>query len=273
MSLSRSELLRRMEALERAINNAERGRVTVPDEPPLRKGRAATKLRRLISPGQIMRFPTEADWTSFKERFNVLDDAYVLIEHTDPLGFDGDSPTFYPDGADNPRNYLRRNQLPPLKIDMTNVYNPSVLGEAANDEANDVYMPFLGHLNGHYLPEVKGPAGTLVARRFPVVETLLPRVMTCAEAIKLAQSNLWYGATMCVLVTTNIFQRWSASVPRFYLITPPSASSPIPQSTDCSRPTVGCFWFNDGKNGQIELPKDPDCRVGIIVQSKKYVLL
>lgn len=276
MLLSRSELLVKMKALEAMITNAERKNVAAPAEPVLRKSRVITKLGRLISPGQIMRFPSEAEWSSFKDMFNVPEDAYVRIEHTDPLGFDGDTPTHHPDGANNPKNYLRRVQLPPMKIDMTNVYCPSVLGELANDEANDVYMPFLGHINGHYFPQVKGPRGYLCERRFPVVDSFMPKVMTCAEGIKMMGTyGQWMGYTFCLINSHKAFisDSWSHSSPRFYLVTAPHSSKPVPQSIDCSAPTLGCFWFNDGRRGQIELPKDPDCRAGVVVRFKKYVLL
>lgn len=271
MSLSRSELLRKMKALEAMITNAEHRSVAAPAEPVLRKNRTITKLGRLISPGQLMRFPSEAEWNLFKDKFNVPEDAYVRIEHTDPLGFDGVTPTHYSDGANNPKNYLRRDQLPPMKIDMTNVYYPSVLGEIANEEANDFYMPFLGY-TGAYFPEVKGPTGTFVKRRFPVVETLLPRVIPCPEAISIAQAQSGRGITICTIGTANSFVPWN-NTPLFYLITPPTASSSIPQEVDRSNPTLGCFWFNDGRRGRVELPKDPDCRVGVVVRFKKYVLL
>lgn len=276
MSPSRSELLMKMQALEVMITNAERRSVAVPAEPVLRKSRAITKLGRLISPGQIMRFPSETEWSSFKDKFNVPEEAYARIEHTDPLGFDGDTPTLYPDGASNPKNYLRRDQLPPMKIDMTNVYCPNVRGELANDEANDVYMPFLGHINGHYFPQVKGPPGHLCERRFPVVDSFMPNVMTCAEGIKMMETyGPWMGYTFCLISSHASFEDapWSHASPRFYIVTAPHTSHPIPQSTDNSEPTLGCFWFNDGRRGQVELPKDPDCRVGVVVRFKKYVLL
>lgn len=274
MSLSRSELLRRMQALEAEITRLDR---PVQAEPPItRVTRETTRLRRLLTPGQILRFPTESDWVSFKEQHDVPEDSYVIIEHTDPLGFDGDSPTFYPDGADNPRNYLRRNQLPSLKIDMTNVYNPTVVGEAVNSEANDYYAPFLGQINEHYFPEVRGDSqATLVQRRFPVIESITPKLVTCKEALERGRQYYNDGGNVSVMlnITDQGFEQYGGNTPTLYLITPPTTSNPIPQSTDCSRPTVGCFWFNDGKNGQIELPKDPDCRAGVIVRFKKYVLL
>lgn len=266
--------MKAIQALEGEITRVEQN---IPvTEPPLRKIRSLTRLRRLLSPGQIMRFPTEADWVTFKERFDIPEDTYDLNEHTDPLGFDGNNPTFYTDGAANPKNYLRRGQLPRMKIDMTNVYNPYITAYTLDNDENDYFIPFLGQINEHYFPQIEGNGDqTLVKRPSRVVSSLTPKLWSCRDAAiagilaTLEEKNVSFVINMCY----QEIERHGTTVPRISIITPPSTSAAVPQSTDCSSPTVGCFWFNDGKNGQIELPKDPACRVGVIVRFKKYVLL
>lgn len=266
--------MKTLQALEGEITRAEQN--TPVTEPPLRKARSLTRLRRLLSPGQIMRFPTEVDWTTFKERFGVPEDAYDLIEHTDPLGFGGDNPAFYPDGTANPKNYLRRDQLPQMKIDMTSVYNPYITARLLDNDENDYFIPFLGQINEHYFPQVEGNRDqALVKRPSRVVSSLTPKLWTCRDAaiIGLLAGQDGKYISFVVNMCYQEIQRNGSTVPQISFITPPSTSGSVPQSTDCSRPTVGCFWFNDGKNGQIELPKDPACRVSFIVRFKKYVLL
>lgn len=273
-SLSISELTRSLRALEGEITRAGQN---VSLSPTTSFGRSSTRLRRLLSPNQIMRFPTEGEWTTFKEKFNITEDVYDIIEHTDPLGFDGPSPTFYSDGAQNPKNYLRRDQLPPMKIDMTSIYNPYITARMLTNDENDYFIPFLGNISEHYFPYVDGN-GTkaIVKRQRPVVSSLTPKMWTCGDAAThIFTSDQYEGYYLSFVVSLRYqeIDRYKSSVPRLNIITSPTTTAEIPQTVDCSTPTVGCFWFNDGKNGQIELPKDPDCRIGIIIRFKKYVLL
>lgn len=286
MSLSPSLLLKRLEALETELYAAEVEVMSSSTSPITRE---VTKSRRLFFPGQMLRFPTENAWSDFLNQYSLEDDAYDRVEHTDPLGFSGTTPVYYPNGGDNPLNYLRRNQLPSMRIDMTNIYNPTIRGETTGDEAVEYCIPFMGQKNGQYWPEIIYPKGAYttniippekgyVRRTLPVAvpPTRMPLVMNCKDAIEDARhvvnwSGNWYFSFWIHMRNEQVLPAMDPV--KVALVFPYQASIPIPQFVDCSKPTVGCFWFNDGKNGQIELPKDPACRTCVIIRFKKYVLL
>lgn len=264
-----SDLIQRVNALETKVVHYE-ARQNVELSNQLRTG--PIKYFRLINPGQLLRFPTADSWDLFRKKYSLSDDSYDLIKHTDPIGFTGERPVFYPDGSNNPLNYLRRDQLPPMRIDMTSLYNPSIKGSfSLQEQYPGNYCPFLATKFSNYYPEAKSPnQKCLIRRKDTVVSSLVPSLTMGSAALDYAKTKYENGYHVSVIInnlTQNIFPI------DVWLIAPDNISSPIYQNNDCSKATVGCFWFNDGKNGQIELPKDPRCRECVLVRFKKYILI
>lgn len=265
---SKRDLMKQLDAIQHAVNEA-RGKTvsrptTVRIQPQDRVG-----LGRLFVPGQVVRFPTQASWEEF--RLTIPGDAYEIIDHTDPLGFDGGTGVVI-DGSANPLNFLRRNQLPNKTIDMTNVYKPSVLGRVPTSVMRRHIIPFLGYRNGQYYPDpFDGIPSDIASRPLPTEQTvsvLQPRLFTYKEVWEYLQSlEDFQNVGFFTSVTANVVDSG------VFLFGPPDPNVNIPQSEDCSAPTVGCFWFNDGRNGQLELPKDPACRACIVIRFKKYALV
>lgn len=216
-----------------------------------------------------MRFLSAEDWEAFRDEHNIPADAYELVEYPDPLGFDGGLGYVFPDSSKNPANYLRRNQLPPMKIEMTSIYNPHVQGTVIGGESS-AFVPYLATKASFEYPEVKNETyNCLVSRTAPVTSSLTPIVYTSEEAFQEALKAVEQGMYASFVVHARS-QSLQGNV-NSYIITNDKVNEKVPQTTDCSNPTVGCFWFNDGD--QIELPKDPLCRKGVVVRFKKYVLL
>lgn len=240
--------------------------------------RTTNMLSRVILEGQLLRFPSESAWNEFKNKWQLQESDYERINHTDPLGFDGPTPTYYENGSSNPKNYLRRAQLPNMKIDMSNVYSPSVTARMLGNEKNDYYVPFLGNIGEKYFPEVvsNGSNGG-VLRKNEVVSSLTPKLCTCKEAAQYALLAAMGGYYVSFVVHLSYQglrpSRTKPGTPELTVITPPNATVNVPQREDCSNPTVGCFWFNDGKNGQIELPKDPECKACVIIKIKRTIVV
>lgn len=268
-------LLQRIGALESLLTKVE----STPHSSPYSEVhlRSIIHLQRLILPGTVLRFPTKDAWEEFRERFSIEQDVYDLIQHVDPLGFSGDNPRYY-DEESNPLNYLKRVQLPPLRIEMSSVYNPSIKGEFSRplDTNLNESEPFLGslNLNGTEFPTVKFPLreGSKSYQPGEVLSSLTPKIWNCSEALAFGRG--FYAAGRSVSIVINFCQQIFGSPYdplRAHVIASPNVSTPIPQDEDLSRPTVGCFWFNHKK--QIPLPKDPLCRTCIIVRFKKYLLL
>ena len=266
--------------MTRARNTA--GRVTA--EPPLRRS-VVPPLNRLIAPNQILRFPTEDEWTAFKTLHNVPDDAYERIEHTDPLGFDGGKGEVFKNGLYNrDKNYLRREQLPNMRINMSNVYQPYITGESVGEQDNYFFSPFLAQKNGKTLPEVlvNGSATQMIKAPGPLAGSLTPFVFTCKEAREMAE-KIAPNEVYPLFFVKKIRQecgRTRQSIPAkqdgyvyMHTLINPNMVMPVRQDMDCSQPTLGCFWFNDGRSGQTQLPQDPECRVGVVIRFKKHVLL
>lgn len=236
--------------------------------------RLLTKFYRLLSPGQMMRFPTDDDWNLFKEKFNINDDCYDVITHTDPIGFAGPAPVHYNKGSENPKNYLQRNQLPPMKIEMTSIYQPAVVGTYGTTDDLNMGTPFLqnspSQTSPSHIPDVKQD---LVPRKYTVKSSLVPPVLTGHTALEAAESLSKSGYYISIV---NFYCSQSfgtkTNPTMVQILAPPSVSAPVYQNQDLSNLNVGCFWFNDGRNGQIELPKDPHCRCCIIIRFKKFIL-
>ena len=263
--------MQKLDAIQHAVNEARvtQGN-TVSQAPAARKQpRGRVVLKRLFIPGQVVRFSTQASWEKFRSA--IPGDAYEIIDHTDPLGFDGGAGVVI-DGASNPRNFLRRDQLPNKTIDMTNVYRPSVIGRVPSDSMRRNIIPFLGYRNGQYYPApIDGIPPGIATRPLPsetVTSVLQPKLFTYQEA---SEYMLSLGNWENIVVFNSITA--SMADANCYLFGPPTPNANVPQSEDCSATTVGCFWFNDGRNGQLELPKDPACRACVIIRFKKYALV
>lgn len=237
-----------------------------------------TSVQRIIVPGQILRFPTQDEWDAFTSVYSIDSGAYDILTYRDPLGFDGGAGKVYSDGS-NPDNYLRRNQLPNMQIDMTNIYQPQISGKAAADSDNNYFTPFLAQRNGKSIPEILSVDNTIFARPpGELTSSLAPYPFTCKEAREFANEMSIQSGTIPYFVVEGNFQSIQRSAKHakdvfLNVILSDNIDLSIGQVSDCSAPSVGCFWFNDGKDGQIELPKDPSCRVGVIVRFKKFVLL
>ena len=177
--------MQKLDAIQHAVNEARvtQGN-TVSQAPAARKQpRGRVVLKRLFIPGQVVRFSTQASWEKFRSA--IPGDAYEIIDHTDPLGFDGGAGVVI-DGASNPRNFLRRDQLPNKTIDMTNVYRPSVIGRVPSDSMRRNIIPFLGYRNGQYYPApIDGIPPGIAIRPLPsetVTSVLQPKLFTYQEA-------------------------------------------------------------------------------------------
>ena len=261
-----------LNAIQLAVNKARVTRGNADFQEPALRARGREPLKRLFIPGQVLRFPTQESWEEFRSA--IPEDAYEIIDHTDPLGFDGGAGVVI-DGIFNPRNYLRRNQLPNKIIDMTNIYKPEVLGRVPNDNLRKNFIPFLGYRNGQYYPSVLDESwdsynANIVVRPLPTetVESVLqPKLFTYKEALDYLDQNWSNNFGFLTNLTCASAQT------RCFLFPPPTPNTNVPQSEDCSTPTVGCFWFNDGRSGQLELPKDPACRACVIIRLKKYALV
>lgn len=263
-----------LNAIQLAVNKARATRGNADFQEPARRARGRELLKRLFIPGQVLRFPTQESWEEFRSA--VPEDAYEIIDLTDPLGFDGGAGFVIAPGG-NPLNYLRRNQLPNKTIDMTNVYKPSVRGRVPHDNMRKNFIPFLGYRNGQYYPtpiddalEVGSYAQHIAVRPLPtetVDSVLQPKLFTYKEAMEYLAQNYTNSFGLLTNVTMTKMDT------RCYLFPPPSLNGNVPQTEDCSAPTVGCFWFNDGRRGQLELPKDPACRANVIIRFKKYALV
>ena len=266
--------MKQLNAIQHAVNKARVTRGNAEFQEPALRARGRELLKRLFIPGQVLRFPTQESWEEF--RSVIPEDVYEIIDHTDPLGFDGGAgvvirPEF------NPLNYLSRYQLPNKKIDMTNVYKPSVRGRVPRDNMRENFIPFLGYRNGQYYPtpiddalEVGSYAQHIAVRPLPsetVTSVLQPKLFTYKEALEYLNQNYTNNFGILTNVTTTKMSS------RCFFFTPPSLNANVPQTEDCSAPTIGCFWFNDGRSGQLELPKDPACRANVIIRFKKYALV
>ena len=263
--------MEQLNAIQHAVNEARGApRATEVRERP----RGRELFRRLFIPGQVLRFLSQESWEEF--RSVIPEDVYEIIDSTDPLGFDGGAGVVI-DPLFNPLNYLRRNQLPNKKIDMTNVYKPSVRGRIPRDNKRENFIPFLGYRNGRCYPEdlddalePDSYARHMAVRSLPsetITSVLQPKLFTYKEAVEYLHQN--FPNSFGVL--TNVTRHYAST--RCFLFTPPSLNANIPQTEDCSAPTLGCFWFNDGRSGQLELPKDPACRANVIIRFKKYALV
>ena len=258
--------MQQLDAIQHAVNVVTRGS----QAPVVRKrSQGREVIKRLFIPGQVVRFPTQASWEEFRPR--IPEDAYEIIDHTDPLGFD-EGAGIVIDAAFNPLNFLRRDQLPNKTIDMTNVYKPSVLGRVPSDSRRRNIIPFLGYRNGQYYPApVDGIPPNITVRPLStemVASVLQPKLFTYKEVLEYMYSTGNFENIMIFnSITTNHVDA------NCFLFGPPTPNANVPQSEDCSATTVGCFWFNDGRNGQLELPKDPACRACVIIRFKKYALV
>lgn len=270
-------LLQRLNSLDSTLTMLESSSLPT----PVFSGRSRTFLRRLILPGSLLRFPAENDWNEFKEKFSIEQDAYELVQHIDPLGFSGDNPIYY-DEESNPANYLKRKQLPPLRVEMSSIYNPSVKGDYPSPTRVEFKTeitesePFLGSLGvgGSEFPAVKFGMynGSMIPFPGRMVSSLTPELWNCPEALAFAHPHYAGGGIVSVIVNVcnqNLGDRYNPIMS--HIIARPNISTPVSQDEDLSRPTLGCFWFNNQK--QIALPKDPHCRVCVIVRFKKYLLL
>lgn len=261
-----------LNAIQLAVNKARVTRGNAEFQEPALRARGRELLKRLFIPDQVLRFPTQESWEEFRSA--IPEDAYEIIDHTDPLGFDGGAGVVIVPGA-NPRNYLRRNQLPNKTIDMTNIYKPEVLGSVPNDNLRKSFIPFLGYRNGQYYPSILDESWdsynqNIVVRPLStetVVSVLQPKLFTYKEALDYLFQNWSNNFGFLTSLTRSVVNT------RCFLFPPPTPNTNVPQSEDCSEPTVGCFWFNDGRSGQLELPKDPACRACVIIRFKKYALV
>ena len=266
--------MKQLNAIQHAVNEARETRGAPRVNEVRERPRGREPFRRLFIPGQVLRFSSQESWEEF--RSVIPEDVYEIIDHTDPLGFDGGAGVVIVPEA-NPLNYLRRNQLPNKTIDMTNVYKPSVRGHVPRDNMRKNFIPFLGYRNGQYYPtpaddalEVGSYAQHMAVRPLPsetVTSVLQPKLFTYKEAMEYLEQNYTNSFGLLTNVTTT------KMATRCYLFPPPSLNGNVPQTEDCSAPTVGCFWFNDGRSGQLELPKDPACRANVIIRFKKYALV
>ena len=171
----------------------------------------------------------------------------------------------------NSKNFLRRSQLPHLRVDMTNVYHPSVRADFSFNEKTtpkDWFIPFWGRDETGTVPilpwegwgypvESEKLGINLDSIVFNELETVPYK--DCIKAI----STLYeYPSTY---IYTKIFSRGGKFDTTLYALFPPDTTTArVEQPVDCSQPSIGCFWFNDGRNGQIRLPLDPRVKVRTI---------
>lgn len=258
-----------LNSIQHAVNEARVTWVPSRENAARERPRRREALKRLFIPGQVARFPSQESWEEF--RSSIPEDVYEIIDHTDPLGFDGGVGAVI-EPLSNPLNYLRRNQLPNKTIDMTNVYKPSVLGTVPRDAGRRKFIPFLGYRNGQYYPTpLDGIPPDMAVHPLPtetVTSVLQPRLFTYQELLEYWQPLT--NDSNYVFFTHIREDTFNAGC---FLFPPPTMSANVPQTEDCSAPTVGCFWFNDGRRGQLELPKDPACRACVIIRFKKYALV
>lgn len=257
-----------------------------------------SEISRVLLPGQLMRFASDSGVDGFIKSVGLLDDDYDIITHTDPLGFDV---VWYSDGKMNPKNYLCRNQLPNLHIDMTNVYNPE-FDMGVNLKQTGVspswFMPMIhssyqaGDEPYHTVsPQLTNDVGwgyyinaDVISRgglgKNPIDLTTYQG--RCARAVRVGDSYQSFGTNISRWERVYIYSYVSANVVKTSLTavfpSPLPSVASIPQSSDRSNPSLGFFWFNDGNYpnspfGQIELPKDPECKIFPIIKIRRTVFV
>lgn len=255
-----------------------------------------SEISRVLLPGQLLRFESDTSVRMFLNTLGLLEDDYEIVSHTDPLGFDSE---WYPEGNMNPKNYLRRNQLPNLHIDMTNIYKPEFdmgVDLKKTGISPTWFMPMLhsDYMNGASPHDTVSPqlardsgwgyyvSADEISRGGVFSSPIdLPTFQgTRARALRLGDNYILAG-----IKTTDKFYVYSyvsSSIVRTTItaIFPrelPSTAA-IPQAVDRSNPTVGFFWFNDGNYpqtpfGQIELPKDPECKIFPIIKIRRVLFI
>lgn len=283
-SESRAELYKQLLSLQGRINALSRTGVNQSPQP---EARAAVKFgRRVLIPNQLVRFLTVALAQEFAAKFDVQG---ATIETTDPLGFDGGVGKVYSNSYANPLNFLRRDQLPPMQIDMTNIYDPYYVLDGSG-WVEQTMMPVISRLGSKTFPQMASTSGpeTGPSIFLPVSSDLLewkspqgsyvPRVYTYNEFVaKLSKTfnEIKSGArpkdTGVIYTFTHSGLRQGLST--WNLVGAETEwIDDIPQKQDCSRPTLGCFWFNDRTYQQI-LPRDIETKESFLAKINKYFLL
>ena len=262
MCQSKDGLMERLVALngliERALGNTYR-RVDM---------KVGSITRRLILPGQILRFPDQKTWETFRDGFFVDPNSYDIITYTDPLGFNPGG-RVYDDAADNPLNYLRRSQLIPMTIEMTSVFEPYITAEYVMRYDGGRFMPFLSSNPEGFQPlPMSAENFRVVSAEDLGIDSVISSYVPKTTTLEQASNNPDVPNPMFVGIRQSLSQ--DAAV---YIDFEGPDTFLVPQVEDLSKPSVGCFWFNDGSRGQIELPKDPRCRVGVLVKFKTWTLL
>ena len=217
--------------------------------------RELVEVYRVGVPGQVLRFPDVPALASFVEVRGLQGGDYEHIVSTDPLGFD----EFW-GGATNPKNLLTRAQLPDLLINMTTQYNPYVARRFDVQYPSDVSRTWFMPMMSRNWPWVA--LGSYVyARELPGASSFQTNWLT--------MTSLGAGkANIVVFASSSVY---SGLITDVTLRFPSGLGSFIAQSVDVTQPSLGFFWFNDGRNGQLELPKDERCREQPLIVLKKFV--
>lgn len=270
------ELLERLLVLNGMVNEIEQGVIAVPSQASRDGGFG----RRLLIPGQILRFPSKEGFEEFKTQYIIDDNDIEILDNEDPLGFDGGIGKVIPP-RNNSKNYLQREQLPPLRIDMKNIYNPSY-NLSSNGRIIANFVPFINSKGESTFPQILTGQRSLVQLVTPrqvgferILSSYVPRIYTydefysrmssALEGVKSGQ--LPKSTNVCFAITrsgTEIVSAWN-------IVGSPGEGYEVPQTVDCSSPKVGFFCFN--QSHQNRLPQDPMVRVGVIIRIKKYLVV